>query len=612
MDKKVIRDYFEGNYEKFYGKYLQLGKPSGSNNVSARCPFPGHTNDDKSPSFTFNTENGTYLCHGCGKKGHAFHFYAKLHGLDTKNDFGKILQNVADDFGIPWQERKFKVVKEYDYHDPAGNQLFQVCRMEPKDFRQRQPDGNSGWKWNLKGLAPVLYRLPQVVASPEVILVEGEKDADAVTSLGFCGTTCPMGARKWKDTYNESLKGKNVILIPDNDVEGREHMMQVGASLNGIVSSLKWLELPDVPNKGDFSDWLLKFHDTETAAERFSILLENAKDYDPPKPLSIEDAVLDDVSFSTIELPQKRDIVAPWLQEQTITLVPGWRGVGKTWWGMGIVDAVTRGLPSFGPWQVAMSVPCLYLEAEMAAEDVRERFKDLNPSMKREAPLYILSGAYLNHLGLPQPNLYSETFRKKMKSILMTRDVKIFVLDNLASLTPGGDENTKKDWDPINQWLLDLRFAGIATLIKHHTNKTGDQRGTSAREDNLDNSITLRKPHDYTPEDGAKFICHFKKARVRQKDLHMITDCQFQLSTDENNQLAWTWGGVKKENKIEVLKYINEGHKQTETADILGLSKGYVSKIVASATKDNLLTNQGKLTQSGFKFVQSDENEETF
>jgi len=199
-----------------------------------------------------------------------------------------------------------------------------------------------------------------------------------------------------------------------------------------------------------------------------------------------------------------------------------------------------------------------------------------------------------------------------MKSILMTRDVKLFVLDNLASLTPGIDENKKMEWDPINQWLLDLRFAGIATMIKHHTNKSGDQRGTSAREDNIDNSISLRKPHDHTPEDGAKFICHFKKSRVRQKYLHLLTDCQFQLALDENDQLSWTWGGVKTANKIEVLKHMDEGYKQAEVVSILGLSKGYVSKIVSSATKDNLINRHGKLTQSGIKFIQNEEIEETF
>jgi hypothetical protein len=97
----------------------------------------------------------------------------------------------------------------------------------------------------------------------------------------------------------------------------------------------------------------------------------------------------------------------------------------------------------------------------------------------------------------------------------------------LASVAGGLDENSRKDWDPVNQWLLELRFAGITTIMLHHTGKGGAQRGTSAREDNLDCSIILKSPPDYSPEDGARFICHFSKARVRSADLVKIQDTQF-------------------------------------------------------------------------------------
>jgi putative DNA primase/helicase len=84
-----------------------------------------------------------------------------------------------------------------------------------------------------------------------------------------------------------------------------------------------------------------------------------------------------------------------------------------------------------------------------------------------------------------------------MKRIILTRGVKLWAVDNIASLASGIDENAKKEWDPINSWLLDLRFAGITTLLLHHTNKEGGQRGTSAREDNIDTSLILKQPADY-------------------------------------------------------------------------------------------------------------------
>jgi putative DNA primase/helicase len=183
------------------------------------------------------------------------------------------------------------------------------------------------------------------------------------------------------------------------------------------------------------------------------------------------------------------------------------------------------------------------------------------------------------------------------------------VVDNLASLTPNIDENIKKDWDPINAWLLELRFAGIATVMLHHTNKEGGQRGTSAREDNIDITILLKHPPDYTPEDGARFIAHFMKSRfVDTHELPLIADTVFHLVEDDKGRLTWTWGNVKQEIRMEVLKLMDEGHRQTDVANILGITRGYVSQIVKSATKEGLLTPKGKLTQSGSRLLYEDEN----
>ena len=125
--------------------------------------------------------------------------------------------------------------------------------------------------------------MPDVVKSEEVLIVEGEKDVDNLRTHGFVATTCPMGAGKWRPQYNDALKGKELILIPDNDPQGREHMDQVAISLNGAARTLKWLALPGLPPKGDVSDWLAKFEDPEEVKERLAIMIENAEPYTPPK-----------------------------------------------------------------------------------------------------------------------------------------------------------------------------------------------------------------------------------------------------------------------------------------------------------------------------------------
>ena len=86
---------------------------------------------------------------------------------------------------------KRRIVAKYDYTDAAGVLLYQVLRLEPKGFRQRRPDGNGGWIWELDERR-VLYRWPELLKYPDgtVFICEGEKDADRVAALGHCATTC--------------------------------------------------------------------------------------------------------------------------------------------------------------------------------------------------------------------------------------------------------------------------------------------------------------------------------------------------------------------------------------------------------------------------------------
>jgi hypothetical protein len=152
-----------------------------------------------------------------------------------------------------------RVVGTYDYHDAGRKLVYQTLRYEPKDFRQRRPDGKRGWIWNLDGVPRVLYRLPQLIAAPKdrpVYIVEGEKDADALIALGRLATTSPMGSGKWRPEYSEQLRGRNVFILPDNDEAGRKHAAAVERSLHGVAESVLIVELPDLPDKGDVSDWL--------------------------------------------------------------------------------------------------------------------------------------------------------------------------------------------------------------------------------------------------------------------------------------------------------------------------------------------------------------------
>ncbi len=158
-----------------------------------------------------------------------------------------------------------RIVAEYDYCDEASKLLYQAVRLDPKNFRQRTPKPGGGWEWKLNGQRRVLYRLPELLSADPaeaIYVVEGEKDVDRLRTLGFVATTNVGGASKskngrskWKPEYSQSLKGRDVVILPDNDDVGSNHAKAVAASLVGVARSVKVLRLPDLPPKGDVSDF---------------------------------------------------------------------------------------------------------------------------------------------------------------------------------------------------------------------------------------------------------------------------------------------------------------------------------------------------------------------
>lgn len=159
------------------------------------------------------------------------------------------------------QETKPSIVATYDYHDERGNLLYQVVRLWPKSFRQRRPDAldPDGWSWKLGDVQRVLYRhLELGHADPEelVFVVEGEKDVNRLRALALTATCNAGGAGKWRPEYSETLRGRDVVIVPDNDKPGAEHAEQVAKSLQGIALRVRVVTLGLDSKGADVSDWL--------------------------------------------------------------------------------------------------------------------------------------------------------------------------------------------------------------------------------------------------------------------------------------------------------------------------------------------------------------------
>jgi len=231
---------------------LEGVKPTGENSVQAKCPC----HDDKHASLSVTEQNGKILlyCHaGCDVDS-----ICGAIGIEQKDLFTEPLEP-SPQWGLGGKSTNPKLteVYRYVYTDQNNVAIHATIRYEPKTFRQvaLNPNGTIR-EWTVKNVKTVLYNLPGIINAQTVYLVEGEKDADRLISLGFAATTSPMGAGKWRTDYTEILRAKDVIIIPDNDAAGVKHAEVVAKALAGTAKSVRTAQLIGVPNKGDVSDYL--------------------------------------------------------------------------------------------------------------------------------------------------------------------------------------------------------------------------------------------------------------------------------------------------------------------------------------------------------------------
>jgi putative DNA primase/helicase len=102
---------------------------------------------------------------------------------------------------------------------------------------------------------------PEVVEAPIVFVVEGEKDVETLRSHGFGATTNAGGAKApWLPQFTETLRGREVIIIPDNDEPGWERAKTIARGLLGQAVRIRILD--DIHRDGakDITDWFLAGH----------------------------------------------------------------------------------------------------------------------------------------------------------------------------------------------------------------------------------------------------------------------------------------------------------------------------------------------------------------
>lgn len=289
------------------------------------------------------------------------------------------------------------------------------------------------------------------------------------------------------------------------------------------------------------------------------------------------------------EFPAREFVLEPIFTLSSLNMLFAWRGLGKTHVALGIAYAAAAG-SAFWQWNAARPFKVLLIDGEMPGESLQARVaavavaSELEPDPDNFRILTIdLCGGVMPDLATPegQASVAEEC-----------EWAELIVVDNLSCLVRGLErENSAESWTSVAQWALNLRSRGKCVLFVHHAGKNGQQRGTSKREDLLDVVIELKRPADYEPDQGARFVVNFDKARHLSPG-KASASFEAWLQTDDTGRSVWTTKPFAETNYDRIVELANLGMSQSEIADELGINRSNVCRAFRRAKDEGRIFSQ--------------------
>jgi putative DNA primase/helicase len=474
--------------EEFRSLGVRFTKPVPNAKGWLECHAVGRPDDD--PSAAVNVGSGVYCDRGGeGESVHLFEF-ALRHG-----DFGRwvdVIRHYAAKAGVPFGRVDASTggrIREaiYFYRDEDGAVRYAVFRYRlpngKKSFTQHPPDGRGGWKAGvgcMDGVAPLPYRLPELEAASEAIvwILEGEKDCDRAASAGLVATTNHQGAQSTDRTWPyflDHFRGRDCRIVPDNDPGGRAHARRVAGYLLGVARSIRIVELPDCPPKGDLSDWLDSGHDTVELATLADAAPEWTGDQDAPEAEDADESDVPDEVVVTVCLDDVVPVPVEWLVPGRIplgklTLLAGDPKLGKSFLTMDLAARVsTAGEVPCGGGECMSLGSVVLLSAEDDLDDtIKPRLVAAGADARK---IHALTTVRLNdgRLG-PFTLAYIPHLEH---AIARFRDTRLVIIDPVTHYIGNGtDDHKNTQLRTILGPLKDLaKRAKVAILIVTHLNK---------------------------------------------------------------------------------------------------------------------------------------------
>jgi len=365
---------------------------------------------------------------------------------------------------------------KWDYTDANGKLLACVYRYDTPEGKEYRPWDVLARKMAAPNPRPLYNQLGLKTAS-HVVLVEGEKAADALIQQGIVATTAMNGASAPTDKTDWSpLAGKHLVIWPDNDPAGYEYASAAAqACQTAKASGVSVLRIPpSKPTKWDAADAVAEGIDCAAfiaSAEQDERAIECNE-----LPIFSLGELLDDNS------PLPDDIIAPRVLTPAGMLVFGGAPkVGKSDFLLSLLTHMAAGSEFLG-MMPPRPLRVFYLQAEVQYHYLRERVKEI------QLPASRLHQARENFVATPQLRLILDEdginqIVPVMQRAFAGQRPDIIAIDPIRNVFDGGDGGGENDNGAmmffLSQRVEKLRHsvnpeAGI--ILAHHTRKLGKKQ----------------------------------------------------------------------------------------------------------------------------------------
>ena len=490
----------------------------------------------------------------------------------------------------------------YNYNDEFGGSLLRKLRYETADgektFRWENFDGER-WKTGYGNNTPTLYRsshIQKAVAKGEPIYVaEGEKDVDTLVSYGFTATTSSGGAGKWREMDTAALYGAHVIILPDNDAAGVKHAERIAKEIYRHAKSVKVVELPGLPEKGDVTDWMADI--AHTSAE-LKAVVNSVSTWKPA--VHFKGHSLNDLR----NLPQREWLVEGLLAKGESVMIRGPSGAGKTFVAIDLI----KSLLTYQPWMDEHAINPDGDETLTVAYATNEGTRAL--ANRFESAL----GGQIDTPGLQVfidvPQLFDQDGESGVIQFMedylaqyeSTPDV--LVIDTLSAATVGAEENSAKDMNVVMNAVKQIQADwDCSVILLHHDGKhTGQERGSTVLRASMDLVLAVSENSDAEPRSVRVDKC---------KDGPGGDIFAFQLE-ESGPSVVVRWSGHFDSDAIsqtsptthtrEIISLVQEckSVQSKDVAIMLGITERIAFRSLSQLTDIGLLSkNRDKSTQNG-------------